>query len=47
MEIDRPFLAAKGFNTNLVQFLNFYLHIMLFFRNVHVCSFTWTITDVH
>ena len=28
-EIERPFLAVKGFNTNLVQFLNFYWHIML------------------
>ena len=28
-EIARPFLVAKGFNTNLVQFLNFYRCIML------------------
>ena len=28
-EIERPFLPAKGFNANLVQFLNFYRRIML------------------
>ena len=27
-EIERPFLAAKDFNTNLVKFLNFYRCIM-------------------
>ena len=28
-EIERPFLAAKSFNINLVQYLNFYRSIML------------------
>ena len=30
-EIERLFLATKGFNTNLAQFLNFYHCIMLLF----------------
>ena len=33
MEIGRPFLAAKGFNTNLIHFLWLY-HIII---NVHFC----------
>ena len=43
-EIERPFLVAKGFNTNLVQCLPPYYFI---FSNEHVCSFTCTISDVH
>ena len=35
--IERLFLAAKGFNTNLAQFLLPY-HVI--FSNMHVCSFT-------
>ena len=43
-EIEGPFLAAKGFNTNLVQYLPpFYVII----SNVHVCSLTCTISHVH
>ena len=42
-EIERPFLAAKGFNTNLVQFLSLY-HVII--SNVQVCSFTCTIYHV-
>ena len=43
-EIERPFLAAQGFNTNLVQCLPPYFVII---SNVHVCSFTCTISHVH
>ena len=43
-EIERPFLAAKGSNTNLVLFLPPYYVII---SNVHVCSFTCTISCVH
>ena len=42
-EIGRSLLAGKGFNTNLVQFLPPY-HVI---SNVHVCSFTCTISHVH
>ena len=38
-KIERPFLAAKGFNTNLVQCLPPFYVIS---SNVHVCSFTCT-----
>ena len=43
-EIERPFLAAKGSNTNLVQCLLPYYVII---SNVHACSFTGTISYVH
>ena len=43
-KIERPFLAAKGFNTNLVHFLPPY-HVII--SNMHVCSFTCTISHVH
>ena len=43
-EIERPFLAGKGFNTNLVQFLLPY-HVII--SNVHVCSFACTISHLH
>ena len=43
-EIERPFLAAQGFNTNFVQCLSPYFVII---SNVNVCSFTWTISHVH
>ena len=43
-EVERQFLAAKGFNTDLVHFLLLYQVII---SNVHVCSFTGTISDVH
>ena len=43
-EIERPFLAAKGFNTNLVQCLPPYYVIV---SNVHVCYFTYRISRVH
>ena len=39
-EIEREFLAAKGFNTNLVQFLQ--LH-RVDISDVHVCTFTCVI----
>ena len=42
-EIEMPFLAAKGFNTNLVQFLLPY-HVII--SNMHVCSFMCTISHV-
>ena len=38
---ERPFLATKGFNTNLVQFLHLYYVII---SNVHICCFTCTIS---
>ena len=44
IEIERLFLAAKGFNTNLVQCLPPFFVII---SNVHVCSFTCTISHVH
>ena len=43
-EIERPFLAGKGFDASLVQFL-LLDHIVI--SNVHVCSFTSTISLVH
>ena len=43
-EIARPFLAAKGFNTNLEQFIMLY-HVII--SNVNVCSFTCTISHMH
>ena len=43
-EIERPCLAAMGFNTNLVHFLPLQ-HVILI--NVHSCSFTGTISHVH
>ena len=41
-EIERLLLAAKGFNTNLVQFLH---HVVI--SNVHVCSSKYMISNVH
>ena len=41
--IERPFLAVKGFNTNLAQFLPPY-HVVI--SNVRLCSFTCTISHV-
>ena len=43
-EIEKLFLAAKGFNNNLVQCLPLYYVII---SNVHVCSFMSTISHVH
>ena len=46
-EIARPFLVAKGLNTNLVHFLLPY-HVII--GNVYVCSFKaqlTTCTEVH
>ena len=43
-EIERPFLAAKGVNTNLVQCLPPYYVII---SNVHVFSFTCMISHVN
>ena len=43
-EIGRLFLAAKGFNANLVQFLLAY-HVVI--SNVHVSSFMCTISQMH
>ena len=43
-EIERPFLAAKGFNANLLQCLLPYYVII---SNVHVRSFMCTISHVH
>ena len=43
-EIERPLLAGKSFNTNLVQFL---LPFHVIISNVHVYSFTHTISHVH
>ena len=42
-KIERSFLAAKDFDTNLVHFLRLYVII----SNVHVYSFTGTISHVH
>ena len=43
-EIERLFLARMGFNINLVQSLPL-CHVII--SNVHVCSFTRTISDLH
>ena len=43
-EIERPFLVAKGFNTNSVQCLPLYYVII---SKVHICSFTCTISHMH
>ena len=43
-KIERLFLFAQGFNTNLVQCLPLYYVII---SNVHVCSFTCRISHVH
>ena len=43
-EIKWLFLTVKGFNTNLVHFLPWY-HVII--SNVHLCSFTCTISHVH
>ena len=43
-EIERPLLAVKGFNTNLLHVL-LMCHVII--SNVHVCSFTGTISHVH
>ena len=42
--LEGPFLAARGFDTNLVQCLPPYYVII---SNMHVCSFTCTISHVH
>ena len=39
-----PFLAAKGFNTNLAQCLPPYYVIV---SNMHICSFTCRISHMH
>ena len=41
---ERPFLTAKSFNTAIVQFPPPY-HIIN--NNLHICSFTCTISHVH
>ena len=43
-EIERPLLAAKRFNTNLVQFLTPYCVTI---SNMHVCCFMCMISHVH
>ena len=43
-EIERPFLVAKGLNTNLVHFL-LWFHVII--SNVQVCFFTCTILHMH
>ena len=43
-EIERPFLAANGFNTTLVQCLPPHYAII---SNMYVCSFTCTISHAH
>ena len=43
-KIERLLLAGMGFNSNLVQFLPPYYVII---SNVHVCSFTGTISHGH
>ena len=43
-EIEKLFLTAKGFNTNIVQFLMSY-HVII--SNLHVCFFTCTISHMH
>ena len=42
-KIERPFLAAKSFNTSLVQCLPLYYVIV---STVHVCSFMCRISHV-
>ena len=42
--MERPFLGAKGFNTNLVHFLWLY-HV--FSNNLHLCSFMGMIFHMH
>ena len=38
-EIERPFLAAKGFNTNLIQYLQpYHVVIMCTISHVHGCA---------
>ena len=44
IEIKRSHLAGKGFNINLVQCLPLYYVII---NNVHVSSFTYTISHMH
>ena len=46
-EIERLFLAAKGFNTNLVQISKFLSLYHIAISNVLVCSFTDIISDIH
>ena len=43
-KMERLLLAAMGFNSNLVPFLPPYYVII---SNVHVCSFTGTISHGH
>ena len=43
-EIDWLFLAAQGFNTNLVQCLPSYFVII---SNMYICSFTCIFSHVH
>ena len=43
-KIEWPFLAAKGFNTNLVQCLQ---PCYVIVSNMHVCFFTCRISHVH
>ena len=43
-EMERDFLANKGFNTNLVHFLPPY-HVII--SNMHVCSYMGTISHIH
>ena len=42
--MEKLFLAAKGFNTNFVQFL---LPNYVIISNMHVCSFMCMISHVH
>ena len=44
IEREKPLLAAKAFDTNLVQLLPPY-HVII--SNVQVCSFMCTISHVH
>ena len=43
-EIERLFVAAKGFSTTLIHFLAPHYIII---SNVHICSFTCTISYMH
>ena len=43
-EIEKPFLAVKGFNTNSVQCLPPYFVVI---SNMHVYSLTRTISHLH
>ena len=43
-EIEGPFFAGKGLNTNLVHFVPLY-HVIM--SNVHIYYFTGTISNVH